>query len=62
MGQRHNGQRRRSYARRQHELRQRRPGDDRRESPTNEESLDWGLINLDAEERHLDSRLGGHAR
>ncbi len=62
MGQRRNGQRRRTYARRLHEVRQRRPGEDRRERSLNEESLEWGLINLDVEDRRLDGRLGGRAR
>jgi hypothetical protein len=62
MGQRHHGQRRRTYARRRHEIRQRRPGDDRRERVPNEESLEWGLINLDVDDRRLDGRLGGQAR
>jgi hypothetical protein len=62
MGQRHHGQRRRTYARRQHEVRQRRPGDDGPVRLPNEESLEWGLINLDVEDRRLDSRLGGQAR
>lgn len=62
MGRRHHGQRRRTYARRQHEVRERRPGDGGRERPLNEESLEWGLINLDVGVRRLDGRLGGRVR
>lgn len=62
MAQRHNGRRRQNYGRRQHELRERRPYGDRPEWVLNEESRDWGLVNLDADERHPDGRLGGHAR
>ncbi len=63
MGHRHQGQRRRNYGRRQHELRERRPDSaGRGEWPVNENTLEWGLINLDAEDRHLDGRLGGQTR
>ncbi len=62
MGQRHNGQRRRHYARRQREVRERRPAGVQPEWPLNKEFLDWGLINLDVEDRRLDGRLGGQSR
>jgi hypothetical protein len=62
MTQRHQGQRRRHYARRQHEVRERRPEGDGQGWRLNEESLDWGLINLDVEDRRLDGRLGGQSR